>query len=377
MRLVLFCHSLISDWNHGNAHFLRGLVTDLVEAGHDVRVWEPRDAWSATSLAAELGALPIEEVAARYPALDIHRYVEADLDLDAATEGADAVVVHEWTSPRLVRELGRRRKRGARYALLFHDTHHRAVTDPTDFGRLDLDGYDAVLAFGETLRERYASRGWGPRAYTFHEAADVRVFRPLTAETRAGDLVWVGNYGDDERTRELEEFLFGPCQALGLCGTVYGVRYPDEGLRAIARAGLRYAGWIPNYRVPLAFAEHAVTIHVPRRPYAEALPGIPTIRVFEALACGIPLISAPWSDCENLFRPDDFVMVRTGAEMQRAIRWLRHDLSARDTFVQRGLETITSRHTTRHRARQLVQILRELSVHTRRPTGSEGASAWE
>ena len=44
-------------------------------------------------------------------------------------------------------------------------------------------------------------------------------------------------------------------------------------------------------------------MHVPRGPYAEALPGIPTIRVFEALACGIPLVSAPWDDCEGLFQP--------------------------------------------------------------------------
>ncbi len=45
-------------------------------------------------------------------------------------------------------------------------------------------------------------------------------------------------------------------------------------------------------------------MHIPRRPYVESLPGIPTIRVFEALACGIPLISAPWSDSEALFRPE-------------------------------------------------------------------------
>ncbi|CAN5724683.1 hypothetical protein BH23PLA1_BH23PLA1_29730 [soil metagenome] len=38
LRVVLFCHSILSDWNHGHAHFLRGVVTDLAERGHDVRV---------------------------------------------------------------------------------------------------------------------------------------------------------------------------------------------------------------------------------------------------------------------------------------------------------------------------------------------------
>lgn len=51
------------------------------------------------------------------------------------------------------------------------------------------------------------------------------------------------------------------------------------------------------------FAQFKVTIHVPRRPYTQALPGIPTIRLFEALACGIPLIGAPWDDVEGLFTP--------------------------------------------------------------------------
>ena len=43
MRFVIFTHSLVSDWNHGNAHFLRGFATTLVERGHDVRIFEPRD----------------------------------------------------------------------------------------------------------------------------------------------------------------------------------------------------------------------------------------------------------------------------------------------------------------------------------------------
>ena len=52
-----------------------------------------------------------------------------------------------------------------------------------------------------------------------------------------------------------------------------------------------------------------MTVHVPRRPYVDALPGIPTIRVFEALACGIPLVSAPWRDEEGLFRHRDRIFL--------------------------------------------------------------------
>src|SRR3954469_8881034 len=55
MRIVIFCHSLASDWNHGNAHFLRGVCSELVARGHDVAVYEPHDAWSAQNLVAEAG----------------------------------------------------------------------------------------------------------------------------------------------------------------------------------------------------------------------------------------------------------------------------------------------------------------------------------
>ena len=95
------------------------------------------------------------------------------------------------------------------------------------------------------------------------------------------------------------EFLIGPADRHGLNAVVHGVRYPQAALGELAAAGILYRGWLPNHEVPATFARARATVHVPRRPYVEALPGIPTIRVFEALACGIPLVSAPWRDVEG------------------------------------------------------------------------------
>jgi spore maturation protein CgeB len=50
MKFVLFYHSILSDWNHGNAHFLRGIASELVERGHQVVVYEPADGWSLSNL---------------------------------------------------------------------------------------------------------------------------------------------------------------------------------------------------------------------------------------------------------------------------------------------------------------------------------------
>jgi spore maturation protein CgeB len=375
MKIVFFAHSLLSDWNHGNAHFLRGLATELGCMGHEVRVYEPRDGWSITHLIADHGEAPLAEVRFAYPTLRVTRYDRLDFDVDRALAGADLVIVHEWSEPRLVALVGRKRSRGGRFRLLFHDTHHRAVTAPDEMVRYDLSGYDGVLAFGEAIRRIYLNEGWARRVFTFHEAADTRVFRPLAkarggalppgaaAAARPVDLVWVGNFGDAERTRELETFLVEPVSSLGLEARVYGVRYPAEALASLSRARIEYGGWLPNYRVPEAFARARVTVHVPRRPYARALPGIPTIRPFEALACGIPLVSAPWDDAEGLFRPgEDFLVARTGAEMKRHLRAVLEDSALAESLRLEGRRTVLARHTCAHRAAQLLEIARALGA---------------
>jgi spore maturation protein CgeB len=358
MKLCLFTHSLRSCWNHGNAHFLRGVVSELVSRGHDVQVFEPADGWSAANLAREQGEAALDEYRAAYPGLRSVVYGD-ELDLDRALDGADLVLVHEWNHPDLVARIGRHRRR-ASYRLFFHDTHHRGVTAPDEMARFDLRDYDGVLAYGRVLRDLYLARGWAGRAWTWHEAADVRVFRPIQAAGR-GDLVWIGNWGDGERSAELAEFLFEPARALGLCGSVYGVRYPDQGRAMVGAAGLTYEGWMANHRVPSAFAGFRVTVHVPRRPYVDALPGIPTIRPFEALACGIPLVSSPWRDDEGLFTAGrDYLVAETGADMKSCLRAVLRDPELAAALSEHGRNTILSRHTCAHRVDQLLGIDRQL-----------------
>jgi spore maturation protein CgeB len=360
-RVVLFVHSLRSDWNHGNAHFLRGVVTELLARGLSVAVFEPRDAWSVANLVAERGPEAAESYRTAYPALRSELYDPADVDLDAALDGADLVLVHEWNTPELVRAVGEHRARGAGYRLLFHDTHHRAATERAAMAAYDLRHYDGVLAFGAVVRDIYLREGWTPRAWTWHEAADVRVFRPLAGRPREGDLVWVGNWGDDERTAELGEFLVEPVRALGLRARVHGVRYPAEARQSLTAAGIDYAGWLPNYEAPELFARYGVTVHVPRRPYARALPGIPTIRVFEALACGIPLVTAPWDDAEGLFTPgEDFLVAADGAAMRRHLRDVLADADLARSLADHGRRTILARHSCAHRADELFAIAAEL-----------------
>lgn len=361
MKIRLFYHSLLSDWNHGNAHFLRGIATELIERGHEVRIFEPVNNWSLRNLREQHGHDPIKRFHAAYPSLRSEQYDLDYLDLDELLEDADLVIVHEWNDPELVRRVGEARRRGS-FAALFHDTHHRLVTAPDTMRKFDLRHYDGVLAYGRILRNLYLSEGLAKRAWIWHEAADTRLFRPReTAADNEGDLVWVGNWGDDERTEELNEFLLEPVKALGLKARVYGVRYPDHARAALEDAGIEYAGWLPNFDVPDVFSRFKVTVHVPRRPYVKALPGIPTIRPFEALACGISLVCSPWNDSEDLFSPEDFRRARNGREMTEQLELLLSSCCHRRRMSQSGLNTIHARHTCAHRTDELMEIFATIS----------------
>ncbi len=360
MKFVLFYHSLISDWNHGNAHFLRGVVSELLYRGHEVDVYEPNSGWSLTNLINERGEAAIADFYVTFPELSSTFFDAAIVDVDRVLDGADVVIVHEWNEPGLIQRLGASAERRGCTAL-FHDTHHRSVTDAASMAALDLRHYDGVLAFGQAVADRYTRYGWAAQSWVWHEAADLRRFVPLPRRDPRSDLVWIGNWGDDERSAELHEYLIEPVRRLGLSAEVHGVRYPAHALRMLSEAGIAYRGWLPNHRVPEVFARHRCTVHVPRQTYARQLHGIPTIRMFEALACGIPLISAPWYDSEYLFRSGvDYLVANDGDEMQRHLRAVLDDRELAESLARHGLETIRARHSCAHRVDELLQILTTL-----------------
>jgi spore maturation protein CgeB len=368
LRIRIFAHSWISDWNHGNAHFLRGLARELVRMGHEVHCYEAHGAWSLENLVqeGEVGLRAIEEFRRTYPELDVRFYRRDEglpAFLDRELTSADLVVVHEWNEPQVVNTILARKQRLG-FRALFHDTHHRAYTDPSKILSFHLDLFDGVLAFGEAIRKIYVDGFGVARAWTFHEAADISVFHSMD-RPKQNDVVWIGNWGDEERTQELMEFLVMPAAKMTVDEhrrvVVHGVRYPEEARNALRDSGIEYLGYLPNLGAPETYARSRLALHVPRRQYANGLSGVPTIRVFEALACGIPLVCAPWTDTEGLFRPEqDFVLARNGEEMRALLGELLASESAREQIAASGLETIRRHHTCRHRAEQLMEICGEI-----------------
>ncbi|HUS14714.1 MAG TPA: glycosyltransferase [Chloroflexia bacterium] len=366
LRVAIFGQSLISDWNHGNAHFLRGVVRALQELGHRVTFYEQEDNWSLQHLLAEQGPAPVAAFHAAFPTMTPVQYPRrkgAALTawLESVLAGADVVLVHEWNEPDLIREVGRLGQRPSRLMTLFHDTHYRAYSEPDTMRALGVEQYGAVLSFSPSITEIY-QRDFGlPHVYTVHEAADAALFRPLD-RPKQQDVVFIGNWGDQDRNAQMRDYFLEPSAALpNLRFSLYGVRY-DEAIRAQMRDPYHvdYRGWAANYHTPEIYAASKMSLHIPRQQYTTALYGTPTIRVFEVLACGLPLVSLPWSDTDHLFTVgEDYVVVDSPRAMTEAIAWLAGDAAARARIGAHARATILDRHTCMHRTRQILEIVRE------------------
>jgi spore maturation protein CgeB len=364
LNLAYFAHTLRSDWNNGNAHFLRGLTRALGQLGHEVTVYEADSEWSIDNLRTESqGEASLERFSAVYSDLDLQTYDQRQTEEQWREQlrGVHLVIFHEWNPPALSQMLLRLRDELG-YKLLFHDTHHRASSSPEQMERFGLRRFDGVLAFGEALRKIYRDKFGVERVWTLHEAADTTVFKPIPEIERENRIVWVGNWGDGERSRELCEFLLRPAAILhGIADTtIFGVRYPEDGLAMLQRTGVRYGGYLANLDAPRIYATSKTTVHVPRQQYTQAMHGIPTIRVFEALACGVPLVSAPWEDTEGLFRDGDFLWAEDTIDMAQTLQRLITDRAAAEDQAARGLETVLARHTCAHRAQELTAICEEV-----------------
>jgi len=367
LRIAIFGQSLISDWNHGNAHFLRGLVRALQHLGHTVTFYEEAQNWSLANLIREQGPGAVAAFYAAFPGLTSTMYTlgdpaERDDWLRQVLAGADIVLVHEWNTPDLIRAIGRLGHEFPHLTTLFHDTHYRAYSEPETMRALGLEQYGAVFAFSPSIAAIYRRDFGLPRVYVVHEAADVDLFRPLERPV-AQDVVFIGNWGDQDRNEQVRQYFFAPSAALpDLRFALYGVRYDAE-VRALMRTCYRidYRGWVANYRTPEVYAASKMSLHIPREQYSNALYGTPTIRVFEVLACGRPLISLPWPDTDHLFTAGaDYLVVETPREMVEAIAWLAHDPAARARIGAQARATILARHTCLHRTQQILDIVAEL-----------------
>lgn len=364
MKIVYFCHSVISDWTNENAHFFRGLARSLAGSGHEVRLYESINNWSLCNLLRQEGPGVVDEFRTSYPDLQPVLYRDDQLDLAAVVQYADLVIVHEWNDPELFIRLSALRQEFS-FCLLFQDTCHRSLDCAGVPADHDLSGFDGILVFSNRLKVAYRRLWPAVPVLVWQEAADISLFRPVKPSAYEGELVWIGNWGNGERSQDLFRWLAEPVAQLGIKATVYGPSssYSDTVKRGLALAGIRYGGWISGFRIPEIFSRYLFTFHIPYSSCIHQNEAGVSMQPFAAMACGIPLIAAQWHDTEPVFTAGhDYLAVKDQEEMMGYMQRLRKDAAFRQELARQGLATIRERHTCRHRALQLLTWVGTLSA---------------
>ena len=352
MKIVFLGLSITSSWGNGHATNYRALVRELSARGHDVLFLErdvpwyaahrdlPEPPWGRTALYGSLEEL--EEHADDVAAADlvlVGSYVPEGVAVaEWALQRADgAVAFYDIDTPITLAKL-----RGG-------DAEYLA---PALVGRFDL-----YLSFtgGPTLRVLEEELG-ARRALAFYCLVDPDAYRPLQ-ETPYWDLGYLGTYSDD-RQPTLERLLFEPARRLPEADfAVAGPQYPEdiewpenvERIEHVAPAD--HAGF---------YASQRFTLNVTRAQMREA-GWSPSVRLFEAAACAVPVISDRWEGLDQLFAPGEEILIADSPE--DVVRYLAETgEDKRLALGERARARVLAEHTAERRCEQLEAEVAEVAA---------------
>ena len=345
MRIVIIGLTITSSWGNGHATTFRGLVRGLARRGHSVLFLERDKPWYAEHR--DLPAPPYGETEL-YAGLEelSHRWA-------AAIQTADLVIVGSYVPDGVA--VGALVQRLAGGVTAFYD-----IDTPVTLAALDQDacdyltpellrGFDLYLSFtgGPTLQHLERTLG-APMARALYCSADPEVHRPDPAVVPAWDLGYLGTYSAD-RQPVVDRLL---CRAARVWGAgrfvVAGPQYPG---------GLAWPGNVERieHLAPdqhrAFYAAQRYTLNVTRadmvrRGYS------PSVRLFEAACCGVPIISDWWAGLDAFFRPGQEILIAaTTEEVLAAIRTLPED--RRRAMAAAARARVLGAHTGDHRAAEL------------------------
>jgi spore maturation protein CgeB len=357
LNITILGLSITSSWGNGHATTFRAIVKELHKAGHMVTFLERDVPWYANSR-----DLPNPEYCKTILYKDLNELKKEHLD---KIRTADLVIVGSYVPEGV--EVGKWVCKEARGIKAFYD-----IDTPVTLAKLEnrnyqylspdlIPAYDLYLSFtgGPTLdllENKYGS----PCARALYCSVDPRLYYPETSETLY-DLGYLGTYSND-RQPPLERLLFDAAKRWQQGKfAVAGPQYPDT---------LR---WPENVRhiLHLPPAEHRkfynsqrFTLNITRADMIKAGYS-PSVRLFEAAACGVPIISDYWEGLETLFVPGEEIFVSKSAGETLAFLKEMPDTD-RDKAGELARKRILLKHSARHRAAELLQYTYELkdsSVH--------------
>jgi spore maturation protein CgeB len=344
LRIVILGLSITSSWGNGHATTYRGLVRELSARGHDVLFLERDVEWYASSR-----DMPRPPHGRTFLYRDLaelkHRFT-------AEIEDADLVILGSYV-PQGV-EVGAWVTQVARGVTAFYD-----IDTPVTLAKLArgeeeylsaalIPQFQLYLSFtgGPTL-ERLEQEYGAQLARPLYCSVDPSLYRPEPASVR-WDLGYMGTYSDD-RQPGLSRLMLEPARMwqegrFAVAGPQYpkSIRWPRN---------VRRIEHLPPSRHRRFYNSQRFTLNLTRADMVAA--GFsPSVRLFEAAACGTPIVSDYWDGIDTLFEPGrEILIARSPADV---LQWTR-DLpeSERLTLGERARSRVLSEHTAAHRAAEL------------------------
>jgi spore maturation protein CgeB len=345
LRIVIIGLTITSSWGNGHATTYRGLVRELVRRGHDVLFLEHDKPWYASNR--DLPN-PLYGKTALYQSMDDLK----DRFLDDVCE-ADLVIVGSYVPQGVA--VGHWVNDTARGSTAFYDIDTPVTLAKLARGDFEylapelIPKYDMYLSFtgGPTL-ERLEKQFGSPRALPLYCSVDPDLYYPEDRR-RTWDLGYLGTYSRD-RQPPLDKLLIQPARRWHAGRfVVAGPQYPAD----IDWTNVERVEHLPPAQHRAFYNGQAFTLNITRADMTAA-GYAPSVRLFEAAACGVPIISDWWDGLDTLFVPGEEILIaRTTDDVLRYLR--ETDELERRHIGTRARRKVLSAHTAAHRAAELEQ----------------------
>ena len=356
LNIVVIGLSVTSSWGNGHATTYRALIEALAQRGHRVTFLERDVSWyrNHRDLVKPSGwNVSLYETLSDIP----RRFGQLIRGADLVIIGSfvpDGIAISEWVTSQ------------ARGITAFYD-----IDTPVTLSRLEgsldylsaamIPRFDLYLSFSggpvpQMIEENYGS----PLARALYCSADTKLYAPQSAEPK-WSLGYLGTYSDD-RQPILDQLLLAPARTLpSEQFVVAGAQYPDN------------IAWPDNvFRIehltpqehPMFYSEQRFALNATRADM-RALGFSPSVRLFEAAACGTPIISDKWLGIETIFKPSqEILLVSNSQDVVDIVRDMPEE--RRRTIAENARRRVLAEHTSHHRAEQLESYYLEALARRRR-----------
>jgi spore maturation protein CgeB len=366
MKIVILGLSITSSWGNGHATTYRALVRALDRRGHEVLFLERDVSWYADNrdmARSEFCTIKlyrgVRDLARRFSSI----VAAADLVI-VGSFVPDGIAVGEWATET------------ATGICAFYDIDTPVTLSTLKSGGCEylspelVPAFDLYLSFtGGPVLDRLEREFSARRARPLYCSVDADLYRP-TRSTPRWELGYMGTYSID-RQPKLENLMLEPARRLAdRRFVVAGAQYPRD---VDWPRNVRHIEHLAPHRHAAFYNAQRFTLNVTRADMTE-LGWSPSVRLFEAAACGTPIISDCWNGIETFFRPGPEIFLAQSADEVERI--LRHTSEAeRRKVASAARERVLNAHTSLHRAATLEGYVRKIVAGSRSKRSSRATAS--